>query len=78
MFLDCCFDFDDHFLLTGCLQIPPVQCKRSRAIIRLIKIWQSDDNPGCHALWLQMPRQDEYDAGHIPGAILIPNESIEA
>ena len=23
-------------------------------------------------------RQDEYDAGHIPGAILIPNESIEA
>ena len=22
-------------------------------------------------------RQDEYDAGHIPGAILIPNESIE-
>ncbi len=23
-------------------------------------------------------RQDEYDAGHIPGAILIPNESITA
>ena len=23
-------------------------------------------------------RQDEYDAGHIPGAILIPNESIDA
>ncbi len=23
-------------------------------------------------------RQDEYDAGHIPGAILIPNESISA
>ncbi|MDO4877583.1 MAG: rhodanese-like domain-containing protein, partial [Oscillospiraceae bacterium] len=22
-------------------------------------------------------RQDEYDAGHIPGAILIPNESID-
>ena len=21
-------------------------------------------------------RQDEYDAGHIPGAILVPNESI--
>ena len=21
-------------------------------------------------------RQDEYDAGHIPGAVLIPNESI--
>ena len=24
-----------------------------------------------------MRRQDEYDAGHIPGAILIPNESID-
>ena len=23
-------------------------------------------------------RQDEYDAGHIPGAILIPNETIDA
>ncbi len=23
-------------------------------------------------------RQDEYDSGHIPGAILIPNESIES
>ena len=22
-------------------------------------------------------RQDEYDSGHIPGAVLIPNESIE-
>ena len=26
---------------------------------------------------LDVRRQDEYDAGHIPGAILIPNESIE-
>ena len=25
---------------------------------------------------LDVRRQDEYDAGHIPGAILIPNESI--
>ena len=23
-------------------------------------------------------RQDEYDAGHIPGAVLIPNEDIDA
>ena len=23
-------------------------------------------------------RQDEYDEGHIPGAVLIPNESIES
>jgi rhodanese-related sulfurtransferase len=27
---------------------------------------------------LDVRRQDEYDAGHIPGAILIPNESIDA
>ena len=26
---------------------------------------------------LDVRRQDEYDAGHIPGAILIPNEDIE-
>ena len=26
---------------------------------------------------LDVRRQDEYDAGHIPGAILIPNESID-
>ena len=25
---------------------------------------------------LDVRRQDEYDAGHIPGAVLIPNESI--
>lgn len=26
---------------------------------------------------MDVRRQDEYDEGHIPGAILIPNESIE-
>ena len=26
---------------------------------------------------IDVRRQDEYDAGHIPGAILIPNESID-
>ena len=26
---------------------------------------------------LDVRRQDEYEAGHIPGAILIPNETIE-
>ena len=26
---------------------------------------------------LDVRRQDEFDAGHIPGAVLIPNESIE-
>ena len=32
--------------------------------------------PDGHVI-LDVRRQDEYDAGHIPGAILIPNESID-
>ena len=31
-------------------------------------------NDGC--IIIDVRRQDEYDEGHIPGAILIPNESI--
>ena len=30
-----------------------------------------------NAVILDVRRQDEYDAGHIPGAILLPNESID-
>lgn len=29
-----------------------------------------------NAILVDVRRQDEYDAGHIPGAILIPNETI--
>ncbi len=29
-----------------------------------------------NAVLVDVRRQDEYDAGHIPGAILIPNETI--
>ena len=36
------------------------------------KMMEKDDG---HVI-LDVRRQDEYDAGHIPGAILIPNESI--
>ena len=32
--------------------------------------------PDGHVI-LDVRRQDEFDAGHIPGAILIPNESID-
>lgn len=33
---------------------------------------QADNN----SVIVDVRRQDEYDSGHIPGAILIPNESI--
>ena len=36
------------------------------------KMMEKDDD---HVV-VDVRRQDEYDAGHIPGAILIPNESI--
>ena len=36
------------------------------------KMMEADDG---HVI-VDVRRQDEYDAGHIPGAILIPNESI--
>ena len=38
------------------------------------KMMEKDDG---HIV-VDVRRQDEYDAGHIPGAILIPNESIGA
>ena len=37
-----------------------------------MKMMQEDDG---HVI-VDVRRQDEYDAGHIPGAILIPNEEI--
>lgn len=37
------------------------------------KMMEQDDG---HII-VDVRRQDEYDAGHIPGAILIPNESID-
>ena len=38
------------------------------------KMMEADDG---HVI-VDVRRQDEYDEGHIPGAILIPNESIDA
>ena len=37
------------------------------------KMMEKDDG----LVIVDVRRQDEYDAGHIPGAILIPNESID-
>lgn len=37
-----------------------------------VELMQADNN----SVIVDVRRQDEYDSGHIPGAILIPNESI--
>ena len=70
-------------LLTGCAHAPapaPQQNTEAKAEPSWVQIDQetakrmmeADDG---HVI-VDVRRQDEYDAGHIPGAILIPNESI--
>ena len=67
------------FLLTGCVSRDQVmdgdgmlnsykQISQEQAK----EMMEKDDG---HVV-VDVRRQDEYDAGHIPGAILIPNESI--
>ena len=68
-------------LLTGCAHAPaPQQAAEEKVEPSWVQIDQetakrmmeADDG---HVI-VDVRRQDEYDAGHIPGAILIPNESI--
>ena len=68
-------------LLTGCAHAPaPQQAAEEKAEPSWVQIDQetakrmmeADDG---HVI-VDVRRQDEYDAGHIPGAVLIPNESI--
>ena len=68
-------------LLTGCAHAPaPQQAAEEQAEPSWVQIDQetakrmmeADDG---HVI-VDVRRQDEYDAGHIPGAVLIPNESI--
>ena len=68
-------------LLTGCAHAPaPQQAAEDSTKPSWVQIDQetakrmmeADDG---HVI-VDVRRQDEYDAGHIPGAILIPNESI--
>ncbi len=56
-------DGPDMFLSPEYKQISQAQAK---------EMMQRDDG---HVI-VDVRRQDEYDSGHIPGAILIPNESI--
>ena len=68
-------------LLTGCAHAPaPQQAAEDSTKPSWVQIDQetakrmmeADDG---HVI-VDVRRQDEYDAGHIPGAVLIPNESI--
>ena len=70
-------------LLTGCAHTPaPQQAAdtEERAEPSWVQIDQETAKQMMEAddghVIVDVRRQDEYDAGHIPGAILIPNESI--
>ena len=67
------------FLLTGCLvyTADSVQEVASYHQIDQEMAKQMMTRDDGHVI-VDVRRQDEYDAGHISGAILIPNESIEA
>ena len=67
------------FLLTGCLvntagSVQEVESYHQIDQDMAKQMMTRDDG---HVI-VDARRQDEYDAGHIPGAILIPNESIDA
>lgn len=66
-------------LLTGCAAREPEQIPESDSAAytqidqeTAMRMMEQDDG---HVV-VDVRRQDEYDEGHIPGAILIPNESI--
>jgi len=71
------------FCLTGCSGKPTVQTSVSETVqgLKYKQISQEDAQEMMakddgHVI-VDVRRQDEYDAGHIPGAIHIPNESID-
>lgn len=62
-------------LLTGCTESSGEPAARSYTQITQEEahgIMETD--PGC--IILDVRRKDEYDSGHIPGAVLLPNEDI--
>jgi len=61
-------------LLIGCTAKQPASAGSYTQISQeeAKKMMEADDG---HVI-VDVRRQDEYDAGHIPGAVLIPNESI--
>ena len=70
------------FILTGCSSVDGQVTNGEAAGSSYTQISQEDakammEKEDGHVI-VDVRRQDEYDAGHIPGAILIPNESITA
>ena len=70
-------------LLTGCAHAPAPQ-QTAAAEEKAEPSWVQIDQETAKRMMeaddghviVDVRRQDEYDAGHIPGAVLIPNESI--
>ena len=63
------------FALSGCSSVKKEQNTAAYKQISQEEAKEMMDRADGHVI-VDVRRQDEYDAGHIPGAILIPNESI--
>jgi len=63
------------FVLSGCSSVKEEQNKAGYKQISQEEAKEMMGRDDGHVI-VDVRRQDEYDAGHIPGAILIPNESI--
>ena len=62
-------------VLSGCASVKEEQNKAAYKQISQEEAKEMMGRDDGHVI-VDVRRQDEYDAGHIPGAILIPNESI--
>jgi len=63
------------FVLSGCSSVKEEQNMAAYKQISQEEAKEMMGRDDGHII-VDVRRQDEYDAGHIPGAILIPNESI--
>lgn len=63
------------FVLSGCSSVKEEQNTAEYKQISQEEAKEMMGRDDGHVI-VDVRRQDEYDAGHIPGAILIPNESI--
>lgn len=63
------------FALSGCSSVKEEQNTAAYKQISQEEAKEMMSRDDGHVI-VDVRRQDEYDAGHIPGAILIPNESI--
>ena len=63
------------FVLTGCAFAKKAENKAKYTRISQEEAKEMMERDDGHVI-VDVRRQDEYDAGHIPGAILIPNETI--